>query len=165
MQPLNPSNNLEKKNYSLKKRSYNKSQSSKEYMEARFIHDRFCKFEAPFHGPTAIQTIRLIREILPNPEALKTAELPFKLNSLRWFLTSEGKKFLAKQENRYQLDLKRAALNLAAPPEIPLPLEIKNNPNDLNQIVTQMLFEYSEKRIGEDREYKKEKKSISDFLS
>lgn len=77
---------------------------------------------------------------------LKAAELPFKLNSLRWFLTLDGKKFLYKQGKRYILDQKIAVLNL-------------------NQIASRITSNYDGKKFGEDREYKKEIKNISDFLA
>lgn len=127
--------------------------AGQEFLLARLLHDRFCKFEAFYHPPTAIRTLQAIRQIV-DPEILKEAELAFKLNNLRWFLTSEGRKFLAKQQKRYLLDQKLENLNLEK-------IQIENQ---IDQIDKQLSPCYH-KKVGEDKEYKKEIKSISEFLS
>ena len=123
-----------------------------EFLLARFLHDRFCKFEAFYHAPTAINTIRAIKLII-DPEILRDADLSFKLNNLRWFLTRDGKKFLLKQEKRHLLDQKLAILDL----------EKENVQKQINEIAKETSPCY-DKKVGEDRVFKKEIKSISEFL-
>src|SRR3990167_2329192 len=118
-----------------------------EFLLARFLHDRFCKFEAFYHAPTAIQTLRSIKQIV-DPEILRDADLSFKLNNLRWFLTPKGKEFLKQQEKRHKIDLKLASLDLDKPPE-----------PQIKQIAQSGDLGYNEK-VGEDKKYKKEIKTI-----
>ena len=113
------------KNTEEKPPSPEKQKSAQEYIDARFLHDRFCKFEIPYDAATTIRTIRLIAQILPI-QALKEAVLPFKLNNLRWFLTDKGKEFLRKQERRWQLDQKLEKLTFPA----------ENQKKEIKQIVT-----------------------------
>lgn len=80
-------------------------QAQADYDEAKFIHDRFCKFEAPFLAPQDIRTIKLISQTIPI-STLRIVDLSFKLNNLRWFLTPDGLKFLEKQKIRAVLDKK-----------------------------------------------------------
>lgn len=133
--------------------SEKRKQSNQEFDFARLLHDRFCKFEAFYHPATAIQTVRKIKEIV-DPEILRNADLSFKLNNLRWFLTSDGKKFLFKQEKRFLLDQKIAALDL----------EKSVVQKQINEIAKETSPCY-DKKVGEDRVFKKEIKSISEFLS
>lgn len=140
-------------NSSVKKRikTDKEIESKRLYLEAQFIHDRFCKFEIPYKPNEEVNIIRDIKKILPNMEAFKTAELPFKLNSLRWFLTPDGKKFLLKQEGRYRLDLKRQALDFDNLPPRPI-----QDP-DLNQIAVPENPAYPKK-------VKEKGRSVIDFL-
>lgn len=125
-----------------------------EYMLARFLHDRFCKFEIPYRASETIQTIRLIKQIIPLEE-LKEADLSFKLNNLRWFLTADGKKFLVQARKDYQLGLKRLNLNLDKPAEL-IQKTIDQNNN----------FTYNPHRPknGEDRVFENKKQAIIDFI-
>lgn len=125
-------------------------------MTARFLHDRFCKFNIPFVASEAIQVIRLISQIIPLEE-LKETDLSFKLNSLRWFLTPKGKIFLDQARKRYQLDQKLGKLDFN-----------KSSPSIINQIVPELISAYNhkidEQKFGEDREYVKQLKTVSEFL-
>ena len=99
-----------------KEKSPERLKSDQEYLDARFLHDRFCKFEIPYSAPLTIKIIRKIAEVI-SLEALKTGVLGFKLNSLNWFLTEKGKEYLRKQDKRHQLDQKLKQLSFEDNPE------------------------------------------------
>ena len=111
-------------------------------MTARFLHDRFCKFEAPLNPASDISIFRRILQINSNIEFLKQIDLPFKLNSLAWFLTPKGKEFLTEQWKRYQLDKKIE--------------EIYKRKESIKEIAAPIISDYTKKideeKFGEDRE-------------
>jgi hypothetical protein len=136
-----------------------RKKSAQEFLDARFLHDRFCKFEIPYVQGEAILALRRILEIT-RIEVIKNAKLSFKLNSLRWFLTLKGKEFLKQQESRYEIDKKIETFDFDAPPER-LPQnhpEITPQNKELNQIVTELKKEHTV-------ETKKRELSIIDFLA
>ena len=138
----------------LKNCQESKQKNNLEFLTARFLHDRFCKFESQFVRNQAIHTIRLIEGIIPL-EALKAAELSFKLNSLRWFLTFDGKKFLSKCYKRFLLDKEIEKLDLN-----------KLKSSLLNQIASQSIPSYndSDKKYGENKKGKEPIRTIIDLL-
>lgn len=86
---------------------------------ARNLHDRFCKFEAVFKPGDSISIVRSISKIVPI-DILNQVDLPFKLNSLRWFLTPKGKEFLQlahkqvlNKQKREKLDKKLDQLDIS----------------------------------------------------
>ena len=132
--------------------------AGEEFILARFLHDRFCKFEIPYRASETIKIIRDISKYISLVE-LKEADLSFKLNSLRWFLTVDGKKFLEKAKTRYLLDQKLKNLDLS--------VNTKSSAAQIKQIdfsapIGDTTFVAS--KTGENRDYKKEIKSIAGFL-
>lgn len=117
------------------------------------MHDRFCKFEASYIPAEAIHTLSLI-ELIIDPKILIDADLGFKLNNLRWFLTTEGKKFLLNQVKRNILNQKLDALNI----------ETQIVTKEIKEIESELLPKVNKKN-GEDRKYLKKVTTISDFLS
>lgn len=143
--------------------SEKKLKSSYEFKLARSLHDKFCKFNLPFQAPISIKILRQILEIYPNKEFIKQIDLPFKLNSLAWFMTEKGRDFLAKQWKRFLLDKK---VEEVYDKKIN---ETIHNVVELNQIVPELVQKYTEKaeeqKFGVDKKYVKEIKSIGDFLT
>lgn len=128
--------------------------AGEEFILARFLHDRFCKFEIPYKAPETIKIIRDISKYIPLIE-LKEADLSFKLNSLRWFLTKEGREFLIKARKRYLLDQKLKNLDLNSPVAQIKQIDFSAPIGDTIPVVA---------KTDDIREYKQEIKSIAGFL-
>ena len=141
--------------------------SSQEFKLARYLHDKFCKFNIPFQAPVSIKILRQILEIYPDKEFIKQIDLPFKLNSPCWFMTEKGKDFLVKQWKRFLLDKKiedvyTKTVNNTVNNTVPVLPE-------LNRIVPESIQKHIEKteeqKFGVDKKYVHEIKSIGDFLA
>lgn len=155
MKPLDQSKNFPK---SERIASEKQKVAGDEYLLARLLHDRFCKFEIPYKAPETIKIIRDISKYIPLIE-LKEANLSFKLNSLRWFLTTDGKEFLKKARKRYLLDQKLEKLDLdkviAVAVEQSKQLDLSAQPAYTTSAA---------QKTGENRDYKKEVKTLAGFL-
>lgn len=101
----------------------------------------------------------------PNQEFIKQIDLPFKLNSLNWFMTEKGKDFLIKQWKKFLLEKKIEEVYNKTINKIISPNVI----SELNQIVPESIQKYTEKteeqKFDIDKKYVKEIKSIGDFLA
>jgi hypothetical protein len=127
------------------------SRPNPEFDLSRHLHDRFCKFEASYIPAQAILTLSAIKLIV-DPKILIDADLGFKLNNLRWFLTPDGKKFLLKQEKRHILNQKLDVLTFETSAIVK---EIEKIEKDLSP----------KKKVGDDKEYVKKVTTMSDFLN
>lgn len=117
------------------------------------MHDRFCKFEASYIPAEAIRTLSLI-ELIVDPKILVDADLGFKLNNLRWFLTPDGKKFLLNQVKRNILNQKLDALYS----------EKQTITKEIEKVESELAPKII-KKVGEDKEYEKKVTTMSDFLN
>ncbi len=55
--------------------------------------------------PREMKMVKSLIKIFPNEDFWNTLELSFKLNSLCWFLSDDGRKFLNKEYKKFNLNL------------------------------------------------------------
>jgi hypothetical protein len=77
-----------------------------EFQACQKLVSMFC--ESPSSWPNEIKTAKKLLKLSPDIEAWKALHLPYKINSLLYFLTPEGKDLIpSSKENPYLLDLDR----------------------------------------------------------
>ena len=77
---------------------------------------KFVKKDASLVWPREMKMVNSLFKIFPNDEFWRSLELKFKLNSLCWFLSDEGRKFLNVEYKKFNFE-----------PEKPKTFELKNN--------------------------------------
>lgn len=66
---------------------------------------KFLKDSSNIVWPKEMKMVKSLFKIFPNEDFWNTLELNFKLNSLCWFLSDEGRKFLNKEYKKFKLEL------------------------------------------------------------
>lgn len=66
---------------------------------------KFIKDTANIIWPKEMKMIKRLFEIFPNENFWDTLELGFQLNSLCWFLSDDGRKFLNREYKKFNLNL------------------------------------------------------------
>jgi hypothetical protein len=66
---------------------------------------KFVKENINIIWPKELKMINLLFKIFPNEDFWNSLELNFKLNSLCWFLSDDGRKFLNKEYKKFNLNL------------------------------------------------------------
>jgi hypothetical protein len=92
-----------------------KSVQSTSLNKKEFIK-RFVKDSSNILWPREMKMVKSLLKIFPNEDFWNSLKLNFKLNSLCWFLSDDGRKFLNKEYKKFNLNL----------PEIKI-FQIENN--------------------------------------
>jgi hypothetical protein len=66
---------------------------------------KFVKDTKNIIWPKEMKMVKMLFKIFPNEDFWNSLELNFKLNSLCWFLSDDGRKFLNKEYKKFNLDL------------------------------------------------------------
>lgn len=66
---------------------------------------RFIKDSSNILWPREMKMVKSLLKIFPNEDFWNSLELNFKLNSLCWFLSDDGRKFLNKEYKKFNLNL------------------------------------------------------------
>ncbi len=66
---------------------------------------KFVKDNKNIIWPKEMKMVKSLFKIFPNEEFWQGLELSFKLNSLCWFLSDDGRKFLNKEYKKFKLEL------------------------------------------------------------
>lgn len=66
---------------------------------------KFLKDSSNIIWPREMKMVKSLFKIFPNEDFWNTLELNFKLNSLCWFLSDDGRKFLNKEYKKFKLEL------------------------------------------------------------
>lgn len=66
---------------------------------------KFLKDSSNIVWPKEMKMVKSLFKIFPNEDFWNTLELNFKLNSLCWFLSDDGRKFLNKEYKKFKLEL------------------------------------------------------------
>ena len=66
---------------------------------------KFLKDTSNIFWPKEMKMVKSLFKIFPNEEFWNGLELNFKLNSLCWFLSDDGRKFLNKEYKKFNLNL------------------------------------------------------------
>ncbi len=66
---------------------------------------KFLKDSSNIIWPKEMRMVKSLFKICPNEDFWNSLELPFKLNSLCWFLSDDGRKFLNKESKKFNLNL------------------------------------------------------------
>lgn len=82
---------------------------------------KFVKSDAAIVWPREMKIVKSLYEIFPNDEFWVSLDLKFKLNSLCWFLSDDGRKFLNTEYKKFKFE-----------PEKPQSFELKNNNIEFN---------------------------------
>lgn len=69
---------------------------------------RFIKDSSSILWPREMKMVKSLLKIFPNEDFWNNLELKFKLNSLCWFLSDDGRKFLNTEYKKFNLDLPEA---------------------------------------------------------
>jgi hypothetical protein len=69
---------------------------------------KFLKEGSNIIWPKELKIVNNLFRIFPNEDFWNTLELNFKLNSLCWFLSDDGRKFLNKEYKKFSLNLPEA---------------------------------------------------------
>lgn len=69
---------------------------------------KFTKEGSNIIWPKELKMVNLLFKIFPNEDFWNNLELSFKLNSLCWFLSDDGRKFLNKEYKKFNLNLPEA---------------------------------------------------------
>lgn len=69
---------------------------------------RFVKDSSNILWPREMKMVKSLLKIFPNEDFWNSLKLNFKLNSLCWFLSDDGRKFLNKEYKKFNLDLPEA---------------------------------------------------------
>jgi len=77
---------------------------------------KFVKQNISLVWPREMKMVNALFKIFPNDEFWRSLELKFKLNSLCWFLSDEGRKFLNTEYKKFNFE-----------PEKPISFDLKNN--------------------------------------
>ena len=66
---------------------------------------RFLKDSKNIIWPKEMKMVKMLFKIFPNEDFWNSLELNFKLNSLCWFLSDDGRKFLNKEYKKFNVEL------------------------------------------------------------
>lgn len=77
----------------------NTNLSKKEFVK------KFLKDSSNIVWPKEMKMVKSLFKIFPNEDFWNTLELNFKLNSLCWFLSDDGRKLLNKEYKKFKLEL------------------------------------------------------------
>jgi hypothetical protein len=66
---------------------------------------KFLKDPSNIVWPKEMKMVKSLFKIFPNEDFWNTLELNFKLNSLCWFLSDDGRTFLNKEYKKFKLEL------------------------------------------------------------
>jgi hypothetical protein len=66
---------------------------------------KFLKDNSNIVWPKEMRMVKTLFKIFPNEDFWDNLELAFKLNSLCWFLSDDGRKFLNKEYKKFNLNL------------------------------------------------------------
>jgi hypothetical protein len=66
---------------------------------------KFLKDSSSVVWPKEMKMVKSLFQIFPNEDFWKSLKLNFKLNSLCWFLSDDGRKFLNKEYKKFKLEL------------------------------------------------------------
>jgi uncharacterized secreted protein with C-terminal beta-propeller domain len=66
---------------------------------------KFIKENSSIIWPKELKMVNMLFKIFPNEDFWNSLELKFKLNSLCWFLSDDGRKFLNKEYKNFNLNL------------------------------------------------------------
>lgn len=66
---------------------------------------RFIKESSTIIWPKEMRMVKSLLKIFPNEDFWHSLELSFKLNSLCWFFSDDGRKFLNKEYKKFKLEL------------------------------------------------------------
>ena len=118
-------------------KNYKKKRKPNKY---QFLIGKFCKYPANIWADKGkvraeMAVAKKLYKIYPSEEFWKKIFLSFKINSLRWFLTPNGKSFL-------RIELKKQLLDFNAKPSYPL----------------------GKRKVGKDKKVTRKTKTIKDFL-
>jgi hypothetical protein len=69
---------------------------------------KFLKDSSNIIWPKEMKMVKSLFKIFPNEDFWNSLELNFKLNSLCWFLSDDGRKFLNKEYKKFNLELPEA---------------------------------------------------------
>jgi hypothetical protein len=69
---------------------------------------KFIRETSNISWPKEMKMIKILFKIFPNESFWQNLELNFKLNSLCWFLSDDGRKFLNKEYKKFNLQLPEA---------------------------------------------------------
>lgn len=69
---------------------------------------KFIKEEQSLVWPKEMKMVNILFKIFPNEDFWLSLELKFKLNSLCWFLSDDGRKFLNAEYKKFNLELPAA---------------------------------------------------------
>jgi hypothetical protein len=106
----------------------------------QFLIWKFLKNPRDISWPREIKIANKLLAQFKSIEYWNFVDLPFSLNSLAWFISSNGQEFLNQQKRKMEF--------------------IKQNPTMINQIPVELL----EKPIGEDIAIDQKPKTLLDFL-
>ena len=84
---------------------------------ATYLVWKFLKKEKEVIWPKEIRFTRALLNFEPSMDFWEFAQLGFSLNSLAWFLSANGKLWLSKEKNRYEMSLRKATENKEIPLE------------------------------------------------
>ncbi len=90
-----------------------KGQPPKILTKFQYLAWKFCKQPDSFGNAWSREmgAARKLYKVVPDFEFWRQLYLPFKLNSLLWFLTGEGKVWLIQEKNKYFFDFEPAKSN------------------------------------------------------
>ena len=77
-------------------------------LDKREFVKKFLKDSSNIVWPKEMRMVKSLFGIFPNEDFWKGLELNFKLNSLCWFLSDDGRKFLNQQYKKFNLNLPEA---------------------------------------------------------
>lgn len=71
---------------------------------------RFLRDSSNIIWPKEMKMVKSLLKIFPNTDFWNSLNLSFKLNSLCWFLSDDGRKFLNKEYKKFNLNLPEAKI-------------------------------------------------------
>ena len=86
----------------LKKKSANTAQSTK--INKREFVLKFVKDSSSIIWPKEMKMVNMLFKIAPNDDFWRSLDLKFKLNSLCWFLSDDGRKFLNTEYKKFNFE-------------------------------------------------------------
>lgn len=94
---------IKKKFFKLQKK-YAKLVKSTNLNKKEFVK-KFLKTEGNIIWPKELKIVKILFKIFPNEDFWNSLELNFKLNSLCWFLSDDGRKLLNQEYKKFNLNL------------------------------------------------------------
>jgi hypothetical protein len=107
--------NASKGKYSRSRQKHANSAKSTALNKKSFV-SKFVKDTKSLVWPREMKIVNTLYKTFPNDSFWESLELKFKLNSLCWFLSDEGRKFLNSEYKKFKFE-----------PEKPETFELKNN--------------------------------------